>query len=185
MRLLTWNELEHIYHTAMQTDFPAAERKPLSLLKRRFEEGLCCAYGYFRGEQLCAYAVFQKPTAAGLWLLDYLAVDAAQRGNGIGGQFLAEMKATLPTAALIGEIERVSDALTPEQVTERTRRRAFYLRNGWQATSLESLADGGIRYEIIVLPIQDTPTTQTVAEGLLTLYASLFEPDTFAVYPKN
>jgi GNAT superfamily N-acetyltransferase len=176
---LDWSALVAL-HADMPRDFPPAEIKPLALLRRQFNAGLCTAAALCDENGRAAYALFQKPREGNVWLLDYLAVDATRRGQGVGSDFLRHMQA-LPADALMIEIERVDRAQTPAQHTERARRRAFYLQNGAVPTGVFTRADGGVEFEILCLPLKHRVTGTTAADAMRRLYETLFTPDMYAI----
>lgn len=107
--------------------FPAAERKPFSIIWRMHKKGktdvwIARADGKFAG---FAATIQGKENV----LLDYLAVNAAQRGNGVGSAMLKQLINAYADRGMFVEIESVheKDAPNPE---ERLRREQFYIRCG-------------------------------------------------------
>lgn len=62
-------------------------------------------------------------------LLDYLAVDAAQRGKGVGTAMLKQLTSAYADRGLFVEIESVHEKNAPN-LDERLRREQFYVRCG-------------------------------------------------------
>lgn len=179
---LDWTDFAHLYHTAMAADFPAAERKPLPLLQRLWQEGVCSAWALQdEAGARCAYAVLEQPPQADVCLLDYLAVDAARRGQGLGSDMLRRLAELLPQCAVLLEIERVERAADEAQLAERTRRRRFYLRAGVCPTGVFTRADGGLEYEILAMASAPLTAPQ-VAAGMERIYATLFAAGETAVW---
>jgi GNAT superfamily N-acetyltransferase len=106
---------------------------------------------------------------ARLGFLYYLAVDPAQRGQGLGGWLFRKTAAQLsadasacqgePPRGLVWEVERPVDAETPDEHSLRQRRIAFYERQGAQLLEgLDFLAPPlgedlpPVRYHIMFLP---------------------------------
>lgn len=128
------NDIEELYETA----FPAAEKKPFSIIKKKRDEG--------RVELLC---IEEEPDSAnqaetprflGLAitmiyedrvLLDYLAICEEQRGSGVGSQTIALLKQRYQGKRFLLEIESTKEAC--EDIVIRKRRKAFYERNGLSA----------------------------------------------------
>lgn len=106
--------------------FPAAERKPFSLLLKKRDEGRAEILsleeaGSFSG---LAVTVFSGDLA----LLDYFAISPALRGQGAGGKALGMLRERYAGKRLFLEIE---DPFVPNDNPEqRQKRRAFYLRAG-------------------------------------------------------
>lgn len=129
VRKLTWEEVETIYRTHMQKDFPREEIKPFTLLQALQELGNNKSFGLFEGQNnLLAYAIFESPSQGTAWLLDYLAVCEGGRGLGLGSIFLQELRELLQAeeetcpVAIMGEIERIDQAQNAEELQTRTRR---------------------------------------------------------------
>lgn len=96
VRKLTWEEVETIYRTHMQKDFPRGEIKPFTLLQTLQELGNNKSFGLFEGQNnLLAYAIFESSSQGTAWLLDYLAVCEGGRGLGLGSIFLQELRELL------------------------------------------------------------------------------------------
>ena len=88
LKKLDRKEMEEIYRTQMQSDFPPAELKPWKRIKEMLEEGIYFAYGMYEEEKLLAYAFFVRAGKEQL-LLDYYAVAEQARGMGIGSRCMA------------------------------------------------------------------------------------------------
>lgn len=186
IKTFTWSQIEELYFTAMHRDFPPQEIKPISLLHRLYKNGNGIGYGYYDNsteEILRAYAIFEKPKKGNIWLLDYLAVNQNARGKGFGSAFLREMKETLNDAvAIMGEIERIEDAENEIQRQIRTKRKQFYLRNGWIETGVSTIADGKVHYEIICLPISQAVYGKKAVQAMKNIYETLFEPGMYQIF---
>ena len=179
LEAMDWAAFEALYHTAMTDDFPAAERKPLALLRRLWREGICSAWALLDDGTRRAYAVLEQPPTGDACLLDYLAVDASVRGRGFGGEMLRRLTAAHPQGVILLEIERVERAADAAQLAERTRRRRFYLQNGVYPTGVFTRADGGVEYEILASAPLSPAAAVTAMEGI---YATLFAPGETAVW---
>ena len=117
-----WLRLYRIYRTA----FPAAERKPVSIMLRMYRAGksdiwYCTEDGRFLGLAV----TINSPD---LILLDYLAVAKACRGHGGGSALIQRLQRQYAGRGFFLEIESTLEpSPNPEQ---RQKRKAFYLRNG-------------------------------------------------------
>lgn len=184
IKQLEWQQIEELFHTNMQEDFPAEEIKPLSLLSHLYEQQICRAYGFYdeSGTKRLAYAIFDKPNVGNGWLLDYLAVDKNARGGGIGSRVLKEIRETLKEAeAILLEIERLDEAENDAQKTERVRRKHFYLKNGLVETGVYTVADGNIGYEILCLPIQKEVVGARAAKAMQNIYEMFFKKGEYQI----
>lgn len=159
-----------IYANQMQTDFPAAEIKPLSRIIKMMQQQKYLCYGYFDADALMAYAFFFCGENARL--LDYLAVSAAVRGKGIGANFLNALFALLDDQTLWVE----SEAVMPEDGAARAdikrRRIAFYARTGFVPTVAKARLFG-VTYRVLARNLPDD--TDAVA-ALQRFYRSMFPP---------
>ncbi len=118
------SKMKQLYLTA----FPAEERAPWLLLKRRAGQGraemlAAVEDGSFAG---MAYMV----TLGDMAYLFYLAVEDGRRGQGIGGQILAALKERYPDKRIFLAREQLDPSA--ENAAQRESRHRFYLANGFQ-----------------------------------------------------
>lgn len=115
--------MEELYKEA----FPAAERKPFSLMRKKCGEGtaeLLSLEGE-RGEfQGMAFVVWYQDMV----LLDYFAISAKLRGSGVGSEAFRLLRQRYLGKRFFLEIERTG--IEAENVGQRLKRKAFYLKNG-------------------------------------------------------
>lgn len=168
--------LKDLYEREMKDTFPRAELKPLKAMLRMQAEGKYDVLGYYdeQGEQL-AYACVCK--AAEPVLMDYLAVTAAHRGEGIGSQFLgALMQAKDLYPAIMLEIEAVDDALDEDDRAMRSRRQHFYERLGFVRTCTEAHVFGE-HYWVLT----SDPARESMREAMEKIYHYMVpEEDAYA-----
>ncbi len=122
--LLHWLRIYRLYQTA----FPAAERKPFSVIlrcRRRGQTDLWCIHG--SSGFLGFAATVNSPE---LILLDYFAVETRFRGQGIGTAALKLLLEQYAGKGIFVEIESTREP-GPDQLC-RQQRKAFYLRCGMQ-----------------------------------------------------
>lgn len=174
---LSLNELQNIYNTKMQEDFPPSELRPFSSMEYLTEHGLYRSLACRENGQLVGYALFAANENAAL--LDYYAVSSACRGQGIGSRFLTQLKQsgdfTVPFVLI--EVESTESASTPEQLEERERRIRFYKHCGCFATGVYSFLFG-VEYQIMVLPIgiSAAPSNTDVQAALEEIYRIIVSP---------
>ena len=185
LRELNFEELKKLYAGRMQNDFPFSEIKPLELLEKQYKKGQCKAYELILGGEPKAYAVFQIPDEGDAWLLDYLAVFSSERGKGYGSKMLSAIKTDLPAGAVMLEIERTDLAANEEELKTRTRRKAFYLKNGVTETGVTTVADGGIGYEILCIEKGEKKDSAHYANAMLKIYETLFKKGEYSVKIAN
>ncbi len=125
-KALSTYQLEHIQKLYLEA-FPAIERKPFDILLKKRDEGVVellsieSDEGEFKG--LAITALYED-----MVLLDYFAIDALQRGQGVGGEALKLLQSYYADRRFILEIERTD--VDVENIDQRLRRKAFYLKNG-------------------------------------------------------
>ena len=138
IRELSLQEMEKLYGERMEADFPPEELRPFSSIRELTGEGKYKSFGCFE-EGLGAYGTFAfSPGRSGV-LLDYFAVDAGRRGQGIGTRglrMLGEAARGLGAGFLLIEVESLESAETPAQTEERTRRIRFYNGFGCRETAV-------------------------------------------------
>lgn len=119
-----WLQLYRLYLSA----FPAAERKPFAMIA-----------GHYRKEKMDIWCITEKGQFLGfattvlgesLVLIDYLAIDKAHRGTGVGSAALAALRKKYAGKGVFLEIESVYEDCPNLQ--ERQRRKAFYLHCGME-----------------------------------------------------
>lgn len=132
--LLHWIQIFILYHKS----FPATEKKPFSRILSTYRRGSADVWylsykGYFAG---LAITINSKDTI----LLDYFAISDTMRGHGIGSRVLRSMQKHYAPKGLLIEIE----SCTPDapNLTERTRRKEFYLRNCMVPLNIDVLLFG-------------------------------------------
>lgn len=117
-----WLQLYRLYVSA----FPLSERKPFSVIVKKYREGIFDVWCLCREKRFCGLAFIVKNE--NLVLIDYLAIIRARRDQGIGSAALAEIRKHYAGKGIFLEIESVYED-APDQA-QRLRRKQFYLRCG-------------------------------------------------------
>lgn len=125
--LRQWLDIYHLYQKA----FPASEKKPFSLIVKMYRKGSSDVWRFTRNGKFAGLII--TINGENHILLDYLAVDKAQRGTGIGTQILQLMQKQYSGKGVFLEIESVYEDC--ENKAERIRRKHFYEKCGM--TSME------------------------------------------------
>ncbi|MCM1257876.1 MAG: GNAT family N-acetyltransferase [Roseburia sp.] len=190
IKQLSWEEIRRLYDANMQQDFPIQEIKSFDMIEDLHRRGLNKSYGLWKGNEteLSAYAIFERAYQGNVWLLDYFAVDRKKRGTGLGSIFLDQMVAVLKETAVDAvflEIERIEKAEDEKQRLVRERRKNFYLKNGLIETKVFTVADGGMDYEILCLPVQKKIVGQAAGEKMRQIYETFFEKGSYEIYIEN
>lgn len=121
-RPIHWLRLYRLYRRA----FPAFERKPFSMIRSMQKKGKSDVW-YFEKEGKFAGLVFTINSDEVI-LIDYLAIVAQRRGEGIGSAIIKQLHEHYGNKGIFVEIESVFDEC--ENKEERLRRKHFYLSNG-------------------------------------------------------
>ncbi len=124
--------------------FPAAERKPFSILLNMAKEGrgdfwVLQTQGRFAG---MAFVIRGR----GLVLLDYFAVTKSRRGTGVGTGALAALLEQYREEGFFLEIESTREASA--NAGQRVRRKRFYLSCGLEELGAEAVLFG-VRMELL------------------------------------
>lgn len=171
LELLSEKELKALYHRRLREDFPPDELRPFSSMQYLLKQNAYRCYGYREDGEICAYAMLILSQGAAL--LDYFAVAPERRGQGVGSEFLRELKKIsreFQTPYVLIEAESTDSSETPEQLTERQRRLRFYKNCGCLLTPVFSFLFG-VEYQILLLPLNGAlPDSETVRENLEGLY---------------
>ena len=121
-----WLRLRLLYHRA----FPRSERKPFSLIRRMQSEGRSEILYFYDEQGFLGLAT--TVSGGGVVLLDYFAVAKRRRGRGNGSAMLAQLMERYGERGMFLEIEIPYD--DAPNVTERRRRKDFYVRAGLAPT---------------------------------------------------
>lgn len=178
IRELTLEEMQEIYNTHMEKDFPPSELRPFESIRQLTGAGLYRSFGCFE-DGLAGYATFAIAAQGPGLLLDYLAVDAGRRGQGIGSRFLPGLRGLggpLGAGYFLIEVESLESAQTPAQTEERARRIQFYKGCGCRETRVYSHLFG-VEYQILILPLEGQAPSDSQAEAALqNVYHTIVPP---------
>ena len=120
-----YTELAALYDRA----FPLNERSPIEEIMNE-KSGMLKVLAFYNNAAFCGMAV--TLTSEELVHIIYLAVEEAVRGQGLGSMALGEIRKRYPGRKIVVDVERVEDGAANND--QRTRRMAFYLRNGYEET---------------------------------------------------
>ena len=121
-KLSQWKQIYKLYRSA----FPKYERKPFYLIWLKHKKGCADVWTIGSGNEFAGLAITMN--SGDMVLLDYFAVCEEKRGNGLGGKALRELQDHYKGKRFFLEIESVYDKA--ENISERKRRKSFYLSNG-------------------------------------------------------
>ncbi len=150
-------KMKDLYLTA----FPADERAPWWLLKRRAVQGRAEMLAAMDGDEFAgmAYVV----TLGDMAYLFYLAVEENRRGQGTGSQILTALKAQYQGKSLFLAREQLDKSA--ENYAQRESRHKFYLSNGF-ADWDRLIKEGPVTYDVMgVGDVVDPPAYKALIEG--------------------
>ena len=174
-QLLNAEQVADIYHNHMKQDFPPAEVKPLLLIQQLIKKGVYQPYGWYNETgSLIAYSFFVQAPEGSVLLMDYFAVCRQYRNSGYGSQCLERMKTLWSgIAGILAEVEDPAKSSSDEEAHTRTRRVAFYQRNGMRPTRVHSVLFG-VPYILHYLPVGSACADEQIYEELDAIYRTLF-----------
>lgn len=117
-----WSLLERLYIEA----FPENERKPFAMIREKHREKRTDVWVIEDGGAFSGFAITMN--SEDLVLLDYFAISAEKRGNGLGGACLKALFEQYYGKRFFLEVE--SPEVPADNPEERRRRKQFYLNNG-------------------------------------------------------
>ncbi|MCD7918838.1 MAG: GNAT family N-acetyltransferase [Clostridiales bacterium] len=154
------DELRIIYKEHIREDFPRGERRPFFCMEKLQKAGQYDCYGYYRDDNLIAYACYILTQNGSYALLDYFAVVPELRGKGIGSEFLRSLNGNVSAkCGVFIEAESPDSAKTEEERQTRERRIHFYPSNGAERTNSKCLLFG-VDYNILFISTCDAVDTQ-------------------------
>ena len=138
----------------LKQDFSISERMPSFIMRSAFKKGLLQAVYLTDGSEVYSYAIYQyEPEQDCLHVL-YLAVLSDYRSLGIGSVLLTRLK-DLSNGRMLLEVEDPDKTNKLEALTIRSRRIAFYERNGFHLNSTIHLKNFG--YPLRLMTLQELP----------------------------
>lgn len=120
-----------------EASFPESEKKPFSFMLQKRQEGFFDILAIEDGQgTFCGLVIMLL--SGDFALLDYFAIAARHQGKGLGGETLEELRRRYGAERIVVEIERTEGASAEraDNLRDRLRRRAFYLRNGLSPADL-------------------------------------------------
>ena len=132
--------------------FPAEERTPWFILKRRAKQGRAEALEATDGGEFVgmAYVVTFEDMA----YLFYLAVEEEKRGRGTGGQILSALRERFPGKRIFLAREQLDKSAG--NYPERESRHRFYLSNGFEDWGIQ-IKEGAVTYDVMGIGKKVTP----------------------------
>ena len=172
-RELTPAESRKVYDSCLTRQFPPDEVKSYAVIQRLRSRGMYLIYGLFAGDELLAYAFFARRRAGGELLMDYIAVLEPHQNRGLGSRFLALLAGVCGEhAAILAEVEDPDFAPDEAERRLRSRRVAFYLRNGFLDTGIR-VTLFSVEYVILRHPLSEPAPEGGVWAALDAVYRAI------------
>lgn len=176
IRLQTLEEARENYRINMEQDFPEDELKPFFMIEAMLAKNCYRCYGIYEGDELLAYAYLMMSQEGKLVLLDYFAVVAQRRGQGIGSWVLQHiLEYAKEFDGIMIEIESVALAHNEQERITRTKRQHFYLMNGCQMMKTTAWVYG-VDYTLLTLTNKALPSEACYADEYEAVYQELCTP---------
>lgn len=173
-----FNQMFALYEAAIE----ASERKPRAAIAAYLRDPRCRVLVAREAGAVAAFAMLFYPSGARFWLLDYLAVDATLRSQGMGARMFSAASADAATrgaSPCLIEIDQPGAAVSPGN--DPVARAAFYRRLGCRRLH-------GLDY-VLPLAVAGTPPPMqvlvhgapgpfakaTVRQWLTALYTEVYE----------
>ena len=177
IKQLGLSQIRELYETRMREDFPPSELRPWRSIEELTLQGNYRCFGCEEQGKILAYAAFARcPEAA---LLDYYAVDAALRGQGIGQKFLGGLRdkgRDFGAPFVLLEVESVETAQSPQEEETRRRRIRFYEHCGCGKSGVYTHLFG-VEYQIMYLPLEEgRPQDGDVQAAMEEIYRMIVTP---------
>ena len=174
LRLLDYPIVKEIYEEYLEKEFTDDERKPLVVLKILMKLNIYECYGMYEDNELTGYAFMCRGKDGQTILLDYLEIIQKYRGQGYGSKILKLLQEKFADKKyLIAEVESLEQASDEENLLLRSRRRAFYEKNGFKETSL-TLMMFNTMLNIYVTPLRQEINEEELAASMNQIYDSLY-----------
>lgn len=145
-----------------ETSFPRVERKPFSRILRNCRKGRMEVLVIW--ENLSFVGFFVTALCGELVLVDYFAVSAAKRNQGIGGNALGLLRQQYPAKKIFLEIESTDEKAG--NAAQREKRKAFYLENGMKET--------GMVWRLFGVPMEILSFSSLSKAEIIQMYAFLY-----------
>ena len=112
--------------------FPKSERIPMAFLLSRAEKDFIDFLAFYDKNKFVGFTY--SITNNGLTFIQYLAVDGTVQSKGYGSIILNQIKAQYPNNRIVLNLEILDECA--ENSEQRIRRRAFYVKNGYEDANI-------------------------------------------------
>lgn len=151
----------------MSKDFPFNERIPFFIIHSAMKKGALNSVFLASRKYIYGYAIYEYIPRLNWIFVMYLAILPDYRSSGLG-KILIERLAELTDRGIILEVEDPSAAKNQEEFSDRTRRIAFYKRNGFHIQPDFTL-------NLLGCPMRIMANRQLPQTDLLKLFQKLYD----------
>ncbi len=171
-------EIRALYRERLVRDFPRSEIKPFFAIRALVRRDVYGCLTVRDGDgTVAAYFFYLIDRVRGVLFVDYFAVDASRRGEGVGSEALRLLGEAFPGLDVLLEVEDPAKAGDEADEALRRRRIAFYERAGFRMTALRVLLFG-VDFNVMVRSKKE-PGDPAHRENLEAVYDAMF-PTRFA-----
>ncbi|MDR1536761.1 MAG: GNAT family N-acetyltransferase [Clostridiales bacterium] len=119
----------------LRRDFAAGEYAPEFAIRSCLKKGVIKAFYLIEDHSVLGYAAINPNDELGFKMICYMAIVPDRRGKGYGSKLVSMIDDVFPQLDSIVEVEDPSLAKDEHEAIERSKRIAFYERNGFRALS--------------------------------------------------
>lgn len=163
------NEFENNMYSYYEEIFPDDERKPLSVIRKIYENGYTQIIGIFNDENPVGFMMVNKIEEDGFAILDYLAIFEEYRNKGYGTKAIELLKDLYKdTKGIFVEVDKIGLGIDDAENLIREKRKNFY----------ENLGFKKLRYDLFLFDVIYMPYVysnietdeEIVVEKILDIY---------------
>lgn len=173
IRKENFKESKKIYRIGIMSDFPIAERIPYSRYKRAIKNKSMKTYGFYLENKKYGYISTMEEN--GVIFISYLAIDKMHRGKGYGTQLLIDIfKFFEKEKYIILEVDSPINIKNEKKLQVINRRKAFYVRNGFEELKQIDYRIFGVRYDLMLhkLKCKDVVNYEVI-EAIRNMYSKV------------
>ena len=118
--------------------FPKNERMPMAFLLSRAKKNFTDFLAYYDENEFVGFVYLA--TNNDITFILYIAIDSTIQSKGYGSMILSQVKAQYPNNRLVLNIQSLDEHA--ENNEQRIRRRAFYIKNGYEDAGIITVVHG-------------------------------------------
>ncbi|MCL2446036.1 MAG: GNAT family N-acetyltransferase [Oscillospiraceae bacterium] len=154
----------------MNTAFPKSERIPMAFLLARAGKDFIDFFTYYDNDEFVGFTY--SVTHDELTFIFYIAIDPTVQSKGYGSKILSQVQAQYPNNRLVLNVEMLDE--NAENCEQRTRRRAFYAKNGYEDAGITTRVHGNTLDTLITGGTTTIEELQKLFKQFTGFYLGLF-----------